>query len=113
MRNCFSTKSNQSNFQINAGGSINTQPIEEQWDNILRLVATLKLKHTIPSVLLKRLTSYSNRHPLNVALQELGKVVQSIFVLKYMDQEDLRRRINHQLTQVESLHCSGSPAACR
>jgi TnpA family transposase len=41
---------------------------------------------------------------LNLALVELGKLVQSIFVLKYMDQEDLRRRINHQLTQVESLH---------
>jgi TnpA family transposase len=96
--------SSQSDYQINAGGNINSGIIGEQWDNILRLVATLKLKHTTPSILLKRLTSYSNKHPLNLALVELGKLVQSIFVLKYMDQEDLRRRINHQLTQVESLH---------
>lgn len=90
----------QSDYQIKTSGSINTKIIEEQWDNILRLLATLKLKHTIPSVLLKRLTSYPNKHPLNLALVELGKLVQSIFVLKYMDQQDLRRRINHQLTQV-------------
>lgn len=94
----------QTDYQINAGNNINTQIIDEQWDNILRLLATIKLKHTPPSVLLKRLTSYSNKHPLNIALQELGKLVQTIFVLKYMDKEELRRIINHQLTQVESLH---------
>jgi len=94
----------QLDYQINAGNNINTKIIAEQWDNILRLVATLKLKQTTPSILLKRLTSYSNKHPLNVALQELGKLVQTIFVLKYMHLEDLRRIINHQLTQVESMH---------
>ncbi|MBC7407402.1 MAG: Tn3 family transposase [Arcicella sp.] len=94
----------QTNYQINAGNNVNIKIIEEQWDNILRLVTTLKLKHITPSVLLKRLTSYSNKHPLNIALQELGKLVQTIFVLKYMHLEDLRRIINHQLTQIESLH---------
>lgn len=91
-------------YQINIGNEINVKIIQEQWDNILRLVTTLKLKYTTPSVLLKRLTSYSNKHPLNIALQELGKLVQTNFVLKYMHLEDLRRVINHQLTQVESMH---------
>ena len=94
----------QLDYQINAGNNVNIKIIEEQWDNILRLVTTLKLKHITPSVLLKRLTSYSNKHPLNIALQELGKLVQTIFVLKYMHLEDLRRIINHQLTQIESMH---------
>jgi TnpA family transposase len=94
----------QIDYQINAGNNVNIKIIEEQWDNILRLVTTLKLKHITPSVLLKRLTSYSNKHPLNIAQQELGKLVQTIFVLKYMHLEDLRRIINHQLTQIESLH---------
>ncbi|MES2520962.1 MAG: Tn3 family transposase [Bacteroidota bacterium] len=94
----------QIDYQINAGNNVNIKIIEEQWDNILRLITTLKLKHITPSVLLKKLTSYSNKHPLNIALQELGKLVQTIFVLKYMHLEDLRRIINHQLTQIESLH---------
>jgi TnpA family transposase len=94
----------QLDYQINAGNNVNIKIIDEQWDNILRLVTTLKLKHITPSVLLKRLTSYSNKYPLNIALQELGKLVQTIFVLKYMHLEDLRRIINHQLTQIESMH---------
>ena len=94
----------QLDYQINAGNNVNVKVIAEQWDNILRLVTTLKLKHITPSILLKRLTSYSNKHPLNIALQELGKLVQTIFVLKYMHLEDLRRFINHQLTQIESMH---------
>lgn len=94
----------QTDYQINAGNNINTAIIEEQWDNILRLMVTIKLKHTTPSVLLKRLTSYSNKHPLNIALQELGKVIQTIFVLKYMHFPELRRVINQNLTKTESMH---------
>ena len=45
----------QQDYIINAGANINTKIIEEQWDNILRLVVSIKLKHTVPSQILKRL----------------------------------------------------------
>ena len=45
----------QQDYIINAGANINNKIIEEQWDNILRLVVSIKLKHTVPSQILKRL----------------------------------------------------------
>jgi TnpA family transposase len=51
-------------FNLLPGASINTQIIEENWDSILRFVASIKLKRTSASQLFKRLNSYSNQHPL-------------------------------------------------
>ena len=43
--------------------------IEDQWDDILRFVATVQLKVTTASQLFKRLNSYSRQHPLYQALK--------------------------------------------
>jgi len=37
--------------------------IEEQWDEILRLIATIRLKVATASQLFRRLNSYSRQHP--------------------------------------------------
>ena len=38
--------------------------IAAQWDEILRFIATIKLKEATASQLFKRLNSYSRQHPL-------------------------------------------------
>ena len=48
--------------------------IEQQWDEILRFIATIRLKVTTASQLFKRLNSYSKQHPLYQALKEFGKI---------------------------------------
>lgn len=98
----------QIDYVINAGSNINTQIIEEQWDNILRLVTSIKLKNTIPSQILKRLNSYANQNPLYQALKEFGKVIRTIFLLRYMDDELMRQRIHQQLVKGESLNSLGT-----
>jgi TnpA family transposase len=45
-------------------GYIDTDLIAEHWEDILRFVATIKLKETTASQLFKRLNSYSKHHPL-------------------------------------------------
>lgn len=94
----------QQDYIINAGANINTQIIEQQWDNILRLVTSIKLKYTVPSQILKRLNSYALKNPLYQALKELGKVVRTIFLLRYMDDETMRRHIHQQLVKGESFN---------
>jgi TnpA family transposase len=95
-------------YIINAGPNINTQIIAQEWDNILRLVTSIKLKHTVPSQILKRLNSYALQNPLYQALKELGKVVRTIFLLRYMDDETMRQRIHQQLVKGESLNGLGA-----
>lgn len=81
---------------------INTNIIAENWDNILRLVATIKLKKTSASQLFRRLSSYSRQNPLYHALKEFGKIIKTIFLLKYIDDVTLRHDIEKQLNKLES-----------
>jgi len=75
--------------------------IEDQWDEILRFIATIRLKVTTASQLFKRLNSYSRQHPLYRALKEFGKITKSLFILKYCDDLQLRQAIEKQLNKGE------------
>lgn len=81
---------------------INTQIIEEQWDQILRFVITIKERRVSASQLLKRLTSYSRKHKLYQALREFGRVIKTRFLLTYIDDVSLRQQIEKQLNKVEN-----------
>ncbi len=80
---------------------VNEHRIKRNWDNILRLIATVKLREHRASTILKRLGEYSNQHPLQEALKEFGRVIKSIFMLKYFDDVELRQTIEKQLNKGE------------
>ncbi len=88
-------------YKILPSRPINLKIIRENWDDILRFMATIKLKHTPASQLFKRLSSYAKDHPLYKALKEFGRIIKSIFVLTYCDDVELRQRIEKQLNKVE------------
>lgn len=81
---------------------IDTDLITEHWNAILRFIATIKLKHTTATQLFKRLNSYSKQHTLYRALKEFGKIIKSIFILKYIDDPEFRQSIEKQLNKIES-----------
>ena len=83
---------------------INEEIINEQWDKILRLLCTIKLKETLPSNILKRLSSYSKQNPLYKAIKEIGRIYKTIFLLKYYDEVLLRQNIEKQLNKMELSH---------
>ncbi len=83
---------------------IDTKFIEDEWDNILRFIATIKLKHTSASQLFKRLSHYSRQHPLFRAIKNFGKITKTVFLLKYIDSVELRQAIEKQLNKTESIH---------
>jgi TnpA family transposase len=82
--------------------SIRTERVEHQWNEILRFIATIRLKMTSASQLFKRLNSYSRQHPLYKALKEFGKIPKTIFILKYCDDLQLRQSIEKQLNKGEN-----------
>lgn len=78
--------------------------IAPQWDDILRFVATIKLKEATASQLFKRLNSYARQHPLYVALKEFGRIPKSDFLLRYIDILELRQIVEKQLNKGENVH---------
>jgi TnpA family transposase len=81
--------------------AVNTRLIADNWDAILRFVATIKLKRTSASQLFKRLNSYAHQHPLYQALKEFGKIIKTLFILRYIDDVGLRQAIEKQLNKIE------------
>lgn len=80
---------------------INTKLIRDNWDGILRLIATIKTKEVNASQLFRRLSSYSREHPLYRALKEFGKIIKTLFLLRYIDDVDLRKQIQKMLNKIE------------
>jgi len=80
---------------------INKKIIEETWDDILRLVATIKLKETTASEIFHRLNSYTKQHRLYQGLKAFGQIIKSQFILRYINDVELRQAIEKQLNKVE------------
>ncbi len=81
--------------------AINQQFLKDNWDDLLQFMVTIKLKHTTTSQLFKRLSSYAKDHPLYRTLKEFGRIIKSIYILTYLDDMELRQRIQKQLNKVE------------
>ncbi len=89
------------NYPILPDAYINTDIIEQDWEDILRFVVTIKLKEATASQLFKRLNSYAKQNSLYKALKEFGKIIKSIFMLKYISDVNLRQAIEKQLNKGE------------
>lgn len=85
-------------------GRINRDWILRNWDDLLRVAGSLKRGWVTASLLIGKLQSYPRKNQLTRALQEYGRLVKTIFILRYLESEPLRRRINTQLNKGEALH---------
>jgi TnpA family transposase len=86
----------------NAQNYINLKLIEDNWEEVLRFLISINLKYTDASQIFKRLSSYGKKHKLYRALQEFGKIIKTIFLLRYIDELELRQMIEKQLNKVEN-----------
>lgn len=81
---------------------INLAHLENHWDDILRLVCTIKMGYAKASTLFRRLNSYSKQHPLYKALKDLGRLYKTAYVYQYIDEELIRKSVSGSLSKIES-----------
>jgi TnpA family transposase len=86
------------------GRRIRTEVIREHWDEILRLVASLRAGTVLPSAMLKRLAAYQRQNQLDLALQELGRIERTLFMLDWLESAQLRQRCHAGLNKSEQRH---------
>ena len=87
-----------------ADQTIDTEQIAEQWDRMGQLYASLKTGHVTASVALKRLVGFSAKNRFYRANRDLGRIFKTEFILQYLSEPELRRRIRRGLLKVEQLH---------
>lgn len=88
-------------YRFLPGRLVKRQHILDQWDTMLRLVATIKLGYSSGSKIFNRLNTYSRHHPLYRALTEFGRIIKTHHILQYYQNLDLRQSIQKQLNLVE------------
>ena len=86
------------------GRRIKTDIIREHWDEILRLVASLRAGTVLPSAMLKRLAAYQRQNQLDLALQELGRIERTLFMLDWLEAPQLRQLCQAGLNKSEQRH---------
>ena len=84
------------------GGAINKPLINQYWDEILRLAASIKQGTVSSSLMLKKLGSYPHQNGLAMALREVGRIERTLFISKYLQDVQLRRRIHAGLNKGEA-----------
>ena len=84
------------------GGSINVKHIRAHWDDILRLTASIQQGTVTASLMLRKLGSYPRQNGLAVALRELGRIERTLFALDWMQNIELRRRVQIGLNKGEA-----------
>ena len=68
----------------------------------MKYTAALRRGTADPEAILRRFASTAVQHPTYAALAELGKAVKTIFLCRYIEEEDFRREINAGLNVVEN-----------
>jgi len=84
------------------GGVIQKMHILSQWEDILRLTASISQGTATASLLLRKLGSYPRQNGLAVALREIGKIERTLFVLQWLQDTELRRRVQVGLNKGEA-----------
>ena len=85
-------------------GRINLDLILEQWDQLVRLAASLKDRLTPAHVVMQRLANANTSDRLAGALTQLGRLMKTIHILRYIQEEPLRDVIQLQLNRGEFRH---------
>ncbi len=83
-------------------GRVNLRDIRANWNEVLRLMASIKTGTVTASLILKKLANYPRQNGLAKALREIGKIERTLFGLAWYQDLELRRRVNAGLNKGEA-----------
>ncbi|MFV0306681.1 MAG: Tn3 family transposase [Desertimonas sp.] len=83
----------------------NLDLINQQWDELLRVAASVKHGHVTASTVVGKLCStHRLRNDLTAAIREYGTIRRTIFAARHLTDDAERRRTQRQLNKGENLH---------
>ncbi|MGD5348415.1 Tn3-like element TnXax1 family transposase, partial [Xanthomonas citri pv. citri] len=92
------------NIQALFGDSIDWTLIETHVHDMLRVAISIKLGKITASTILRRLGTYSRKNKLYWAFRELGKAVRTLFLLRYIDDVEVRKTIHAATNKSEEFN---------
>lgn len=78
--------------------------VEEQWEFMIHVVQSLKERTAPAHVIVQRLTNCYPSDRLSKAFTNLGRIIKTEYILRYITDRDLRRTVQLQLNKGEYRH---------
>jgi len=78
--------------------------VEEQWEEMLRVALSLKQRTAPAHVIVQRLTNSFPSDRLSKAFTNLGRIIKTQYILRYLTDRDLRQTVQLQLNKGEYRH---------
>ena len=93
-----------SDYLIKPIHKINQKLIREEWGNVQDIMLALLSQETSISVITRKLCSNELNDKTKRAMWELNHILRSIYLLRYIDQPDLRGYVRAALNRIEAYH---------
>ena len=100
----FEKPANYKHQFLRPSSQIKEKLIIKEWDNIKQIMASLALKNTTQSVLVRKLCGTASKNKTKEALWEYNKIIRSNYLFRYIDDEDLRISVRTALNRTEAYH---------
>jgi TnpA family transposase len=84
--------------------SINWELIDTHLPDMLRIALSIKAGKITPSTILRRLGTKSRKNKLYFAFRELGRVIRTIFLLKYIGDVEIRKKVHAATNKSEEFN---------
>lgn len=82
--------------------TVDWSQIETHWQDLMQVALSIQAGKISSPMLLRKLGSYSRRNKLYHAAQELGCVIRTIFLLKWIGNRELRQEVTANTNKIES-----------
>ena len=84
------------------GDPIKSHEIKKQWTDILRLTISIQSGYVTASSIIKKLATYPKQNKLALALRELGRIERSLYMIQWIENETLRKKVQQELNKGEA-----------
>src|SRR5260370_13027845 len=84
------------------GGTINTKSTEREFGDVIRIAASIQQGTVTASLILRKLGPYPRQNSLALALREVGRIERTLFMLEWLRDPALRRRVTAGLNKGEA-----------
>jgi len=83
---------------------LNTELIVAEWDNLQRIFVSLAFKTTTQSIIVSKLSAYARKNKTRQAFWEYDNILQSLYLLNFVDSSALRQNVQRALNRGENYH---------
>ena len=99
----FKDKTAHEKMLIKPAKTVNKPSIIKQWSYIRRIIASLATKQLSQNLIVKKLSQSKNNSIMN-ALAEFDNIIMSIYMLKYIDDVNVRKVVQRALNRGEAFN---------